>query len=119
MGAISPLKDTVSSFHRPRPQIDGGGNGGDNGNMDQRLRQIERSVGVIEAKLPELATNDAVEARLYRSETKIILWLGGLVVATGIAGKLIGSSAPAPTPPTLQPVIIQMPGQSPAAAMAP
>lgn len=47
---------------------------------------MEHAVAIIEAKLPELATNDGVDARLSKTETKIIAWVVGAVIATGLAG---------------------------------
>ncbi|CAN7608704.1 hypothetical protein LJR034_004656 [Caballeronia sp. LjRoot34] len=79
--------------------------------MDDRLKQLEHAVAVIEAKLPDLATNDGVDARLSKTETKIILWVVGAVVATGLGSKFIAPPA-APTQPSAPPIIIQVPAQS-------
>lgn len=93
--------------------IDTSGGGGDDGGMDARLKTLEHAVAIIEAKLPELATNDGVDARLSKTETKIIAWVVGAVIATGIAGKFLfpaPSAAPAPAP-----IIIQVPSAAPTA----
>lgn len=86
--------------------VDGGGGGGDDGGMEERLKILEHTVAVIEAKLPDLATNDGVDARLSKTETKIIVWVVGAVVATGLAGKFL---FPAPVAPAAAPIVIQMP----------
>lgn len=100
--------------------VDEGAAGGDDGGMDERLRKLEQSVGIIQAKLPELATNESVDARLSKSELKIILWVGGVVVATGLASKFIGGTAPPSPAAPSAPIIIQMPSQQqPAPAPTP
>lgn len=64
-------------------------------------------MAVIEAKLPDLATNDGVEARLAKTETKIILWIVGVAIASGIVGRFL---VPAMNAPTSQaPIVIQVP----------
>lgn len=99
--------------------VDGGSGGGDDGGMEERLKSLERAVAVIEAKLPDLATNDGVEARLAKTETKIILWIVGVAIASGVVGRFL---APAPSAPTSQPpIVIQVPSAqtSPTPATAP
>lgn len=91
----------------PRPPvIDRNSSNGDDGGMEERLKILEHTVAVIEAKLPDLATNDGVDARLSKTETKIIVWVVGAVVATGLAGKFL---FPAPVAPAAAPIVIQMP----------
>jgi hypothetical protein len=100
------------------PDIDGQRGSGDDDGMEERLKILEHAVAVIEAKLPDLATNDGVDARLSKTETKIIVWVVGAVIATGLAGKFI---FPANTPavaPAPAPIIIQVPATPQAAAPA-
>lgn len=95
-------------------KVDRKGPPGDDGGMDDRLKKLEQAVSVIEAKLPDLATNDGVDARLSRTETKIILWVVGAVVATGLGGKFLnGFSGPAQSN---APIVIQVPSSPPSTA---
>lgn len=57
-----------TTVHRP---VDGGSGNGNDGGMDDRLKQLEHAVAIIEAKLPDLATDDGVDARPSRAETKL------------------------------------------------
>jgi len=102
----------------PRPpEIDGGRGPRDDDPMEDRVRKIESTLAVIEATLPKLATNDGVDSRVSKAETKIIMWVVGAVVLTGVGGKFLAPSAPTPAPAAAAPIILQMP--APASPQAP
>lgn len=96
------------------PPLDGAPGSGDDDRMEERLRTLEHTVAVIEAKLPDLATNDGVDARLSKTEAKIIIWVVSAVIATGLAGKFL--FPPAAPAASSAPIVIQMPAPPPPSA---
>lgn len=84
--------------------------------MDERLKSLEHAVAVIEAKLPDLATNDGVESRLAKTETKIILWIVGVAIASGVAGRFLAGAPTAAPAPSQVPIVIQVPAAVPTPA---
>lgn len=111
MTEIQELLDRIARTPPPPrpPVIDRSSSNGDDGGMEDRLKALEHTVAVIEAKLPDLATNDGVDARLSKTETKIIVWVVGAVVATGLAGKFLFPASPIPA---AAPIVIQVPAAS-------
>lgn len=109
----------------PRPpEIDGGRGPRDDDPMEDRVRKIESTLAVIEATLPKLATNDGVDSRVSKAETKIIMWVVGAVVLTGVGGKFLAPSAPTSAPAAQPaPIILQVPApaspQTPAPQIQP
>jgi hypothetical protein len=105
---VQALLDKISKTPPPPrpPLIDTSSRRDDDGGMEERLKTLEHAVAIIEAKLPELATNDGVDARLSKTETKIIAWVVGAVIATGLAGKFLfpaPAAVPSAAPPSAAP----------------
>lgn len=100
------------------PEVDGGRGPRDDDPMEDRVRKIESTLAVIEATLPKLATNDGVDSRVSKAETKIIMWVVGAVVLTGVGGRFLVPSAPAPAVQPA-PIILQVPSAMPAQTAPP
>lgn len=79
----TPLRSVGPDFRAEEPATPKGAGGGDNGDMEPRVRALEDAVLKINTLLPTLATKEdvaKVEAKIADAKSVIVMWVVGTVL---------------------------------------
>ena len=72
----------------PEPNAAASSSGGDGGNINERLRELEIQVAKIDTKIDALATREyvsEVKTLIERKEATMLRWLLGILATSAIA----------------------------------